>query len=126
MKSLMHNQALRGAALALLLTVPAFAGTDQYKFETAGPPSGITLTVRLVDETTGEPVRNAHLFAIHRQWLPVKGVPRFIDRRIALTADDSGRFTYESNDVQTGVTIRLVARIGDSDSDISGSVRVGS
>jgi hypothetical protein len=107
------------------LSEAAWAGSDKYRFEVVGQPSGATLTVRFVDEATGQPVNDAHVFAIHRQWLPAKGEPRFLDQRIALTPNGNGAFTYESNDVQAGVTIRMVARIDDEASDIFGSVRVG-
>ena len=119
-----------GLGLAVATTLlfaanAACAASSDYKFEAAGPLSDETLTVRLIDEATGTPVTNAHVFAIHRQQLPVKGEPRFIDRRIALTPDGNGGFIYEGNDVQAGVTIRFVAQVGESDTDIQGSVRVG-
>ncbi len=107
------------------LSEVAWAGSDKYRFEVVGPPSGTTLTVRFVEEASGQPVNDAHVFAIHRQWLPTKGEPRFLDRRIALISNGNGVFTYESNDVQAGVTIRMVARIDDDASDVFGSVRIG-
>ena len=113
------------AAALSLATMANAAAPDSYRFEAVGQPSGITLTIRLVDETSGQPVSDAHVFAIHRQWLAMKGEPRFLDRRIALAPAGNGTFTYESNDVQTGVTIRFVAQIDDKDSDFWGSVRVG-
>jgi hypothetical protein len=107
------------------LSEAAWAASHSYHFEVVGQPSGTTLTVHLVDEAAGQPLNDAHVFAIHRQWLPAKGEPRFLDRRIALTPNGNGAFTYESNDVQTGVTIRMVAQIDDEASDVFGSVRVG-
>jgi hypothetical protein len=89
----------------------AWASVD-YKFEAVSPPSGTTLTVRLVDPATGQPVTAAHVYVIHRQWLPMKSALRFIDRRIALTPNSDGTFTYESNDVQAGSTIQLGAEVG--------------
>lgn len=103
----------------------AWAASDQYRFEVVGQPSEVTLTVRLIDVATGQPVNDVHVFAIHRQWLPAKVGPQFLDRRIALMPDGNGAFTYESNDVQTGATIRMVAQIDDEASDVFGSVRVG-
>lgn len=113
------------AAAMSFATLGNAATPHNYRFEIIGQPSGKTLTVRLVDKATGQPVSDARIFAIHRQWLPAKGEPRFLDRRIALTPNGNGAFTYESSDVQTGVTIRMVARIDDEASDIFGSVRVG-
>ena len=128
--SMKRNARLIGLACGVAMSFAAlsdaaWAASHSYHFEVVGQPSGTTLTVHLVDEATGQPVNDAHVFAIHRQWLPAKGEPRFLDRRIALTPNGNGAFTYESNDVQPGVTIRMVAQIDDSDSDIFGSVRVG-
>jgi hypothetical protein len=115
-----------GAAMSLAaFTEAARAATNNYRFEAVGQPSGITLTVRVVDGTSRQPITNAHLFAIHRQWLPTKGAPQFLDHRIALTPEANGTFAYKSNDVQTGVTIRFVAQIDDQASVIWGTVRVG-
>lgn len=107
------------------MTKAAEAAQDAYKFEVLSQPSGTTLTLRLVDAGSEQPVADAHLFAIHRQWLATKGQPRPLDRRIALTAVGNGTFIYEGDDVQPGATIRLVAQIDDSDADVWGSVRVG-
>ncbi len=103
----------------------ALAAPGTYKFEAVGQPSGTTLTLRLVNAASEEPIADAHVFAIHRQWLGSKGQPQLLDRRIALTPIGNGTFTYESDDVQPGMTIRLVAQIDDSDSDVWGSVRIG-
>ena len=113
------------AAAMSFATLGNAATPHNYRFEVVGQPSGKTPTVRLVDEATGQPVSGAHVFAIHRQWLPAKGEPRFLDRRIALTPKGNGAFTYENNDVQAGATIRMVAQIDDEASDVFGSVRVG-
>ena len=111
-------------ATALSLAVnPALAAVN-YKFETVSPLSGATLSVRLVDAATGQPVTNAHVYVVHRQWLPMKSSLHFIDRRIELAPDGNGAFTYQSNDVQAGATIPLVAHVGDF-SEVWGSVRVG-
>lgn len=107
-----------------VLSQAALAASDKYRFEVVGQPSGKMLAIRLVDEATGQPVSDARVFAIHRQWLPTKGEPKFFDRRIALTSKGNGVFIYESNDLQTGMTIRMVAQIDDEASDVFGSVRV--
>ena len=109
------------AALSLGAGGAAWAASD-YRFECADCVSGSTVKVRLVDETTGKSVSNAQVFAVHRQWLPGKGAPNFIERKIALTPDDKGRFTYESNDVQSGATIKLVAQLNGA--DIPGSAKI--
>lgn len=121
---------LVGLAVAFALSISAnsgaaFASQAAYKFEAVGQPTGTAITVRLIDEASEKPVADAHVFAIHRQWLGMKGQPQFLDRRIALTLIGNGAFSYDSNDVQTGATIRLVAQIDGSDSDVWGSVHVG-
>jgi hypothetical protein len=123
--SMKQHAGLLGLALAAALSLSANAAwaSVDYKFEAVSPPSGTTLTVRLVDPATGQPVTAAHVYVIHRQWLPMKSALRFIDRRIALTPNSDGTFTYESNDVQAGSTIQLGAEVGNGP-DVQGSVRV--
>jgi hypothetical protein len=111
-------------AAALSLAVNPASAAVNYKFETVSSSSGATFSVRLVDAATGQSVTNAHVYVVHRQWLPMKSSLRFIDRRIELAPDGNGAFTYQSNDVQAGATIPLVAQVGDS-ADVWGSVRVG-
>ena len=117
---------LIGLAVATALSLGANSevawAAGNYKFETAGCLSGNTFAVRLVDEANGKSVDNVQVFVVHRQWLPGKGVPHFIEHKIALTPDGEGRFTYQGNDVQTGATIRLVAELDGT--DISGSANV--
>ena len=109
------------SALSLGAAGAAWAANG-YKFETADCLTENTVAVRLIDETTGKPITNAEVFAVHRQWLPTKGTPRFIDRKIALTPDGNGRFTYKGNDMRPGATIRLIAKL--EGSDISGSANL--
>ena len=123
-KSLMNSQWARGAAVALLLTAPALGNTSGYRFETVCHSSASTLTVQLINEATGKPDTAAHVFAIHKQWLPVKGEPRSLDRRVELRSNGRDGFIYDSNDVQNGATVRLAAKIDGNNSDILGSVRV--
>lgn len=127
MNTIIIKQAGLGFAVAATLVFAAntaWADPTGYKFE-ADPPSDEVLTLHLIDGTTGKLVADARVFANHKQQAPFKGVPHFIDRRIALTPDGKGDFTYESNEVRAGVTIPLVAQLAGSDSDIWGSVRVG-
>ena len=109
------------AALSLGAGEAAWAASD-YRFEAANCLSGNTVAVRLTDKTTGKSITNAQVFAVHRQWLPGKGAPSFLDRKVALTPDGDGRFTYQGNDVQPGANIRLVAQLDGS--DISGSADI--
>ena len=99
----------------------AWASTN-YQFKQADCLSGDTVKVRLIDEATGKPVANAQVFAIHRQWLPGKGAPNFIERKVALTPDGEGRFTYQGSEVQPGANIKLVAQLDGA--DISGSTEI--
>ena len=129
MNILKKRPRLVGLGVAVALSIganseAASAAQNAYKFEAVGQP-GTTLTLRLVEAASEKPVADAHIFAIHRQWLGMKGQPQFLDWRTALTPIGNGAFTYESNDVQAGATIRLVAQIDDSDSDVWGSVHVG-
>lgn len=109
------------AALSLGAGGAAWAASD-YKFECADCVSGSAVAIRLIDQTTGKSITNAQVFAVHRQWLSAKGAPTFLDRKVALTPDGDGRFTYRSNDVQPGANIRLVAQFDGS--DISGSADI--
>ncbi len=109
------------AALSLAAS-PAWAAAN-YKFETVSPPMGAILTIRLVDAATGQTVTNAHVYVVRRQWLPVKSPVPFIDRRIDLTPDSAGIFTYQGSDVQAGATIPLIAEVGDF-GEVRGSVHV--
>ena len=120
-----RHHKLIGLAIATALSLgaggAAWAASD-YRFDCADCVSGSTVAVRLIDKTTGKSVSDAQVFAVHRQWLPGKGAPNFIERKIALTPDDKGRFTYESNDVQSGATLKLVAQLDGA--DIPGSAKI--
>jgi hypothetical protein len=121
-----RHAGLLGLAVAAALSLSqnaAWASVDDYKFEAVSPSSRTTLTVRLVNPATGRPVTAAQVYVIQRQWQPMKSALRFIDRRIALTPNSDGTFTYESNDVQAGSTIQLGADV-ENGPDVQGSVRV--
>ena len=121
MKSRAGVLGLAIAGALSLATNTAWASTN-YKFERAGCVTGDNVKVRLIDETTGKSVTNAQVFAIHRQWLSGKGEPRFLERKVALTPDGEGRFTYEGSEVQPGANIKLVAQLDGA--DISGSTNI--
>ena len=126
----MNNSRKIGAMSVGLVTALSLASlghataANRYRFEAEGRASGDTLTIRVIDETNGQAVSDARIYVIRRQWIPVKGEPRFLERRVALEPDGHGAFIYQGNDVQSGVTIRLIARIDDTNPDILGSVRV--
>lgn len=126
MNSIFKNHPrLIGLALATTLSAASSGAAwaaDNYKFEQARCVSGDNVAVRLVDKATGKSVTNAQVFAIRRQWLPRKGAPNFIERKIALTPDGEGRFTYEGGEVQPGANIKLVAQLDGA--DISGSTNI--
>ncbi len=116
---------LIGLVVAIALSFGANSAAwaaSAYKIETIHCASGDPFAVRLVDEATGQPVSNAQVFVVHRQWLPGKGEPRYLEHRVALTPDGKGDFTYEGSDVQAGATIKLVAQIDGS--EISGSIGI--
>jgi hypothetical protein len=108
-------------ALSFGASIGAASAAD-YRFETAGCLSGNTLAVRLIDKATGTSVTTAQVFVVHRQYLPGKGEPRFLERKVALAPDGNGRFTYEGDDVQPGANIKLVAQLDGS--EVSGSANV--
>ncbi|MBS0470962.1 MAG: hypothetical protein JSR60_07815 [Proteobacteria bacterium] len=114
--STMHPKLVSlAAALLLASSNGAWASADNFKFEACAHLSGDSVAVRLIDGATGQAVTDAKVFAVHRQWLPGKGEPRFLERRVALTPDGKGGFTYEGSDVQPGVKIKLIAQAGTSE-----------
>lgn len=123
MNTKLHGLICIAFAAALSLAASSAWAADSYKFETVGPYTGASLTVRLVDTATEQPVTNAHVYVIHRQWLPPTkgGAPRYIDRRIELAAAGNGTFAYQGNDLDVGSSLRLVAHI-DGSPEIEGSV----
>ena len=130
MKSIKEHRGLRAAAFAtatlvvLTSTATALAGSDRYRFEEIGPPSGDTLTVRLVDTSTGHAVGNAALFAIHAEHRAPKATPSVVYHHVALSPDGHGDYVYESQDVRAGGSITLAAQVEGRDSLVWGSVFV--
>jgi hypothetical protein len=128
MKSMMKNIGLTRMAIAAAVLVSlsggaALASVD-YAFKVAGQPSGNTLTVQVVDPATGQSVTDVRLFAVHVEYRGAKSVPSIVYHYIPLTSDGHGGYIYEGRDVQAGTTLKVVARIGNSDSFTWGSVRV--
>ena len=123
MNTKLHTLVFAFTATLALVASPALAASN-YKFEPAGCLSGDTVKVRLVDETTRKVVTNAQVFAVHRQWVPPTkgGAPHFIERKVALTPDSEGRFTYQGSEVEPGANIKLVAQLDGV--DISGSTTI--
>ena len=127
MNSILKNRRkLIGLGIATALSLGASSGVawaaDDYKFEQARCLSGDTVAIRLVDEASGKSVTNAQVFAVHRQWLPGKGEPRSIERKVALKPDGEGRFIYQGGEVQSGANLKLVAQLDGA--DISGSTTI--
>jgi len=109
------------ATLSLAANTAWAAGS--YKFEAISASAGNALAVRLVDEATGQPVTDAHVYVILRQWLPMKGVPMFTDRRIELKPVGNGIFSYQGGGLSAGTTVRLAADIEGAPA-VRGSIRV--
>src|SRR5882672_8011606 len=88
------------AAIAVIVTTAACAGLNEsnaYKFETVGQPvvtnAGRTLTVRMVNASTGQPVTNAEVFVIHPVWaLSPRAVPAVQWARTPLKPDGQGNY----------------------------------
>jgi hypothetical protein len=114
---------LIGLAFTAALSLTVSSASAAVKFETVGPSSGATLSVRLVDPATGQAITGAHVYVIQRQWLPIKSPVPFINRRVELMPDGSGAFALRSNDVRAGATIALVADVADA-GEVRGSVHV--
>jgi hypothetical protein len=98
--------------------------SDDYYFSAVGHPSGDTLTVHFVNTVTGQPITDAQLFALHKEYRPAKGAPQIVDQRIPLNPNGRGDYTYESRDVQAGALIAVAAQVQGHDSLIYGIVRV--
>lgn len=106
---------------ALSLTTSTAWAAGSYKFEAVSAPTRNAFTVRLVDEATGQPVADAHVYVIRRQWLPMKGVAMFTDQRIELRPVGNGTFAYQGQTLSAG-TVRLTADIGGA--EVQGSIRL--
>lgn len=110
------------AALALAtLPLQAFAGSPRYKFEITGQTAGATVTVRLIDTETGEPVKTAHIYAVRAVPRYYKTVPPVHEIRTALAPDGQGGFVAK----QTDGTLHLAACVPGEDDLIRGEVETG-
>jgi hypothetical protein len=125
-----------GTTVAVIAAIAATAGcasvveSSAYRFElaelSASTDTGTTLTVRMLDISTGQPVTNAEVFAVHAKRAPFyKTVPQIRRERIALTSDGQGNYLYQSTALRAGETVRLNARIPGSSALIVGTVRTG-
>lgn len=125
MNTKLHGLIAAAFTATLSLAANSAWAADSYKFETVGPSTGASLTVRLVDTATEQPVTNAHVYVVQRQWLPPTkgGAPRYIDRRIELPAAGNGTFAYQGKDLEAGSSLRLAAHI-DGRPEVEGSVSV--
>jgi hypothetical protein len=115
------------AAVALALAACQTNQADDYRFEVVGTPiktdSGITLTVHLA-RADGSPVTSAVLYADHWVHTGAKAGQSSKNRVIPLQTDGRGNYTYASNNLHTGDTLGLAARIPPDSSLIWGSVEV--
>jgi hypothetical protein len=77
-----------------------------------------------VNTLTGQPVIDAQLFALHKEYRGAKATPSIVYRRVQLSPDGHGDYTYEGRDVQAGALIPIAAQLQGHDSFIWGIVRV--
>lgn len=120
MKSLTQLLAIAGVT-AVLAGCQTFNQSGEYKFEQIGQPAETTMAVRLVhiDES---PVVGARLYSVSWTHEGPKVTPR--QHLTPLQPDAQGNFVYRGNDLDTGDTVRLAARIEPEGSLIYGSVEV--
>lgn len=113
--------ALITAALsASLYPASSFAGSDSYVFKLVGHPTDTTVSVELVNTSTGQPVMNAELFTLRWTATGIKNMPR-TQQRIPLTPNGDGTFTAEA---EPGDTLQMAAQVPGDDELIRGSVDV--
>lgn len=120
MKSITRLLAITGIAFALA-GCQTLNQSDDYKFEQVSKPTGTTVSIRLVhaDET---PVPGAQLYSVSWQHFGPKTTPR--QQLTPLQPDAQGNFVYRVDDLDTGDTLRLAARIGADGSLLYGRVEV--
>ena len=126
MKGFKRLLAIAGIAVALAGCQTANGASGDYRFELVGQPvfsaGSTTVSVRLV-HADGSPIHGAELYAEHWVDTGAKGAPSR-NQRIPLHADGHGSFTYSSDGLHEGDTLRLEARITPDSSLIYGSVEV--
>lgn len=120
MKSLTQFLAIAGIT-AVLAGCQTFNQSGEYKFEQVGQRTGNTVPVRLVraDES---PVVGSQLYFVSWTHEGPKVTPK--QHLTPLQPDAQGNFVYRGNDLDTGDTLRLAARVGSDSSLIYGSVVV--
>jgi hypothetical protein len=120
------------AAIAMIVTAgcAGLIESSTYKFEIVGQPvatnAGRTLTVRMVNASNGQPVRNAEVFAVHAVFAPsLKALPSVQWVRTRLKPDGHGDYLYEATNLNAGEALRLTARVPGADAQIVGTVETG-
>lgn len=100
--------------------------SGNYKFQLQGKPvfadGSATITVRLV-RADGSPVSVAGLYAT--RW--IDGGPKYAPRRLQrmpMHADGQGLFTYSSEDLHEGDTVRLEANLVPEGSTVQGYIHI--
>ena len=120
MKSLIQFLAIAGIT-AVLAGCQTFNQSGEYKFEQVGQRTGTTMAVRLVhiDES---PVVGSQIYFVSWTHEGPKVTPK--QHLTPLQFDAQGNFVYRGNDLDSGDTLRLAARIEPEGSLIYGSVEV--
>ena len=114
------------ATVALLATfAPANAGgpphklpinydqpTATYEIKVVGmPSSGHPLTVRVINEETGQPVTNADVSMQHWVWAGVKAVPQMQHVLVALDSDGHGNYVCTREHLRPGEQVTFRAHV---------------
>ena len=103
MKTTKHTRALRAAFIGVAVSgtaTVAFADAQHYEFQLvqrtikAGPDS--TITVKLVDKTTGKPVPGAVIFATRLDMAP-DGMQEMATKVTAMPETEPGTYRFKAN-----------------------------
>lgn len=111
---------IAAALSASLYPVSSFAGSDVYAFKLVGHPTATTVSVELVNTSTGQPVTNAELFMLRWIATGLKYMPRG-QQRTPLAPNGDGTFTAEA---EPGDRLQMAAQVPGNDELICGSVDV--
>ena len=103
------------------------SGSSAYRFELVaqrGTTNAATITVLMVDASTGQAVTNANVYAFPPEHtLSAKDI-RWV-RWIKLKPNGRGGYVYQGTNLHAGETIRLNARVPSLDTLIVGTVEIG-